>query len=103
MNPQPACNHGRTLPANTGATVQFLLTHPQFRRQQVLRETLLRLEQATPHNRYHLAAERNLARWHRQAAPTRSGANPRSLAIQVLPLDWGEATLMLTKIGRAHV
>jgi hypothetical protein len=32
MNPQPACKHGRTLPANTGATAQFLLTHPQFRR-----------------------------------------------------------------------
>jgi hypothetical protein len=89
-------DYGRRLPSGFDAVPAVLSTHPQIRRQQVLFETLNRFELAIPTDRYHRTAEQNLSRWRLEASARDSEATA-PLTIEVLPLDWGEATLMLTR------
>lgn len=64
-------------------------------RQQVLLQTLSRLEEASSDARYHRLAQANLARWAKDAHPSPPPAG--SCTVRVLPGDWGEVTLTLTK------
>ena len=61
------------------------------RRRAVLRETLQAFERCQPRDRYHRLAAANLERWRREA---REHSTP---AVLVLPGDWGEVALTLTK------
>ena len=64
------------------------------RRQLVLLETLVALEDAAPTARYHRLAQQNLKRWAAAAPPpTASGR----CAVHVLPGDWGAVTLEMTR------
>ena len=64
-------------------------------RQQVLLQTLGRLEEASSDARYHRLAQLNVARWANSAQPTPPPSG--SCTVRVLPGDWGEVTLALTK------
>ena len=73
---------------------------PSVRRQYVLLETLAALEQASATARYHELALRNLQRWAQQARsspPAGETAAGGACAVLVLPGDWGEVTLELTR------
>jgi len=73
---------------------------PHVRRQYVLLETLGALEQASATARYHELALRNLQRWAQQARSSPpAGETPAggACAVLVLPGDWGEVTLELTR------
>ena len=61
-------------------------------RQRVLLDTLARLEDASADARYHMLAQRNLARWAAAQRPSCSECK-----IVVLPGDWGEVTHRMTK------
>ena len=69
------------------------------RRQHILLETLAALEKASAAARYHELALRNLQRWAQQArpSPTAATAAAAACAVLVLPGDWGEVTLELTR------
>jgi hypothetical protein len=58
----------------------------------VLRETISAFERARPRDHYHRCAAANLARWQSSSIPSSSG-----LQVKVLPGDWGEVTLDLTR------
>ena len=62
-------------------------------RRAVLRETLDRLENAEPPNKYHLLAETNLQRWF----DTRDSASDCH-RVHVVSGDWGEVTHSMTKV-----
>ncbi len=62
------------------------------RRRQVLRETIAAFEQSDPADRYHRLAKDNLACWRATSHGRESG-----LWVGVLPGDWGEVTLSLTR------
>ena len=73
---------------------------PHVRRQYVLLETLGALEQASATARYHELALRNLQRWAQQARsspPAGETAAGGACAVLILPGDWGEVTLELTR------
>jgi hypothetical protein len=61
------------------------------RRRQVLRETIAAFEKASPSDRYHRLARRNLNRW--RAEPN---APETSVRVEVYAGDWGEVTRSLT-------
>jgi len=66
----------------------------EVRRRQVLRETIQAFERANPPDRYHRLAMENLTRWRAKRGEVELG-----LRVTVLPGDWGDVTLSLT---RAH-
>ena len=74
-------------------------------RQRVLLECLERLEEASPTARYHKLAQQNLRRWSQVAARARAGLPPTpaptlngaSCTVRVLPGDWGQVTLDMTR------
>jgi len=57
----------------------------------VLRDTLVRLSSPDKRQAFHNLASKNLARWASAARP------PSSTVVEVLPGDWGDVTLALTK------
>ena len=59
----------------------------------VLRDTLARLSTAEKRQAFHDLASKNLARWASEA-PQRP---PASCVVEVLPGDWGDVSLTLTK------
>uniref|UniRef100_A0A7S3ZPB6 Microbial-type PARG catalytic domain-containing protein n=1 Tax=Pelagomonas calceolata TaxID=35677 RepID=A0A7S3ZPB6_9STRA len=62
-----------------------------YLRIEVLRDTLARLSTPDKRRAFHDLASKNLARW-------ASGAQqPSSTVVEVLPGDWGDVTLTLTK------
>ena len=62
-----------------------------YLRIEVLRDTLARLSTPDKRQAFHDLASKNLARW-------ASGAQqPSSTVVEVLPGDWGDVTLTLTK------
>lgn len=70
------------------------------RRQRVLLETLAELEKGSPTARYHELALHNLQRWAQETRASRSasrGAEADTCAVLVLPGDWGDVTLELTR------
>lgn len=62
------------------------------RRRQVLRETIVAFEQSDPPGRYHRLASENLDRWRSESRVSQ----PRC-QIEVLPGDWGDVALALTR------
>ena len=77
---------------------------PQGVRQRVLLECLERLEEASPTARYHKLAQHNLRRWSQVAARARAGLPPTppptlngACTVRVLPRDWGQVTLEMTR------
>lgn len=62
------------------------------RRRAVLRETLEAFIDADPPDKYHQLALKNLQRWRQERGETASDQR-----VLVLPGDWGEVTLSLTK------
>ena len=73
-------------------------------RQRVLLECLERLEEASPTACYHKLAQQNLRRWSQNAAHARAGLPPPpppslkgACAVRVLPGDWGQVTLEMTR------
>jgi hypothetical protein len=65
-------------------------------RQRVLLDTLRRLEEASAEAKYHKLAQQNLARWSESAAPPPPPA-AGACTVRIVPGDWGEVTLALTK------
>jgi len=74
-------------------------------RQRVLLECLERLEEASPTARYHRLAQQNLRRWSQMAAhqaraslpPTTPPTLKGACTVRVLPGDWGQVTLEMTR------
>ena len=73
-------------------------------RQRVLLECLERLEEASPTARYHKLAQHNLRRWSQIAARARACLPPTpppslkgACTVRVLPGDWGQVTLEMTR------
>ena len=91
MRRRIASDAGRHLPADLGQSTLAMDFNPEFCRQRVLRETLDAFEASDPPDAYHQCAARNLARWR-----SRAESAPREMVVEVLPLDWGEATSRLT-------
>ena len=99
LRPQPlrASDFGVELPSPAQI---FDDGSPHVRRQNVLLETLAELEQASATARYHELALCNLQRWAQQARsspPAGETAAGGACAVLVLPGDWGEVTLELTR------
>jgi len=61
-------------------------------RRRVLRETIGAFERARPRDHYHRCAVANLVRWQLSSIPSSSG-----FQVKVLPGDWGDVTLDLTR------
>jgi hypothetical protein len=81
---------------------------PNGRRQVVLAETLLKLQEASSTAKYHTLARENVDRWKQvcdqqsasaaaAAAGVAAAAGGCGCQIHVLPGDWGEVTLQMTK------
>ena len=77
---------------------------PEGIRQLVLLECLKRLEEASPTAHYHKLAHQNLRRWSQIAAHARASLPPTSpptlkgaCTVHVLPGDWGQVTLEMTR------
>ena len=66
---------------------------PEFRRQAILLETLAKLEEVSPTAYYHVLALRNLEQWAKDAAEKPAAG----CVVHVLPGDWGEVTLQMTR------
>ena len=66
------------------------------RRQQILLETLAKLEEASPTAHYHTLALRNLQRWAEQRDGAQTHGPGARCKVHVLPGDWGEVTHHLT-------
>jgi len=65
-------------------------------RQKLLIETLAAFEEASPTAKYHALAQQNLARW--SAAATASPpAGSKCAVVEVLPGDWGEVVMQMTR------
>ncbi|MFM2066932.1 MAG: hypothetical protein RLZZ584_1841, partial [Pseudomonadota bacterium] len=62
------------------------------RRREVLRETIAAFSRCEPPQRYHQLAVANLARWRREGEPPSFG-----MKVHVVPGDWGDVTLGLSK------
>jgi hypothetical protein len=62
------------------------------RRRQVLRESIAAFEHCDPPGHYHRLAKQNLERWRSESRGSAS-----SLRVEVLPKDWGEVALSLTR------
>lgn len=62
------------------------------RRRSVLRETLEAFQHAHPYDKYHAQAARNLAMWQE-----RVGETGNNVEVRIVPGDWGEVTLSLTR------
>lgn len=83
---------GRPLPIEGDMIARGYGEPDMVRRRAVLRETLDKLESAEPPNLFHKIAADNLARWRVETAvPEPHGE------VRVLPGDWGEVALSLTK------
>ena len=110
-----AADFGVTLPSADRPPDDDDETRRLWRRQRVLLETLEALEEASATGRYHRQAQRNVQRWHEQAASSpppapvlakttsvTNGSGPGepsrpSCTVLVRPGDWGEVTHALTK------
>ena len=66
-------------------------------RQRVLLDTLRSLEAASSSRQYHRLAQQNLQRWRQSATPQPTAALNTVCRVLVLPGDWGQVTLELTK------
>uniref|UniRef100_A0A6U7C9M9 Microbial-type PARG catalytic domain-containing protein n=1 Tax=Haptolina brevifila TaxID=156173 RepID=A0A6U7C9M9_9EUKA len=86
-----AANFGRVLPSAGG----YFGGDAESIRTNVLLTTLSRLEDASSDSRYHQLAQANLQRWAAAAAPTPDTAG--RCKVVVLPGDWGDVTLAMTK------
>lgn len=65
-------------------------------RQRVLMATLAKFEEASPTARYHQLAQANVQRWASEAGAP-AAATAGMCRVEVLPGDWGQVTLNLTK------
>jgi len=84
---------GRTLLREDDLVYSSWLSHPDLvRRRAILRETLRAFENADPPDKYHLLAMQNLQRWRNESLE-----NISDTRVLVLPGDWGDVTLSLTK------
>jgi len=68
------------------------------RRQEILVETLTKLEEASPTAHFHALALSNLQRWAEEAKVARAEETAKGkVEVHVLPGDWGEVTLQMTR------
>ena len=88
-----ASEFGRTLPGPDEISSE----HGEFAvRNSVLLQTLQRLEAASADARYHRLAQANAARW-AAAVPQPSAPLAKRCVVEVLPGDWGDVTLQMSK------
>lgn len=71
-------------------------------RRTVMRETLSVLESPARYSRLRQAADANMKRWQREAPAAEASADSRAPLLMVLPEDWGEVTLRLTRRFGRH-
>jgi poly (ADP-ribose) glycohydrolase (PARG)-like protein len=83
---------GRRFCSDAEAFERGFYDQESAQRRRVLRETVAAFEQSAPPDHYQRLAAANLGRWRAECAATL----PR-LLVDVLPGDWGEVTLSLTK------
>jgi hypothetical protein len=82
----------RRLTADADAQALGFVGADHQRRREVLRETIAAFSHCDPPQRYHQQAMANLARWRREGEPASFG-----LKLHVLPGDWGDVTLGLSR------
>lgn len=83
---------GRRLCSDDEAVLRGFSGQATAIRRRVLRETVEAFEHCDPPDRFHRLAAGNLARWRTGAAPAGPG-----LRVEVVPSDWGELALGLTR------
>lgn len=66
-------------------------------RQRILEDTVHKIEEALPTQRFHALAQTNLTRWSKEAEAKNSIRRSKGCSVQVMPGDWGDVTHALTK------